>query len=87
MAGRLPRSVLDQLRAARADGEQVQLEAIRSPTLLIVANGLGDRHVADRMVYAARIPGTQVERVMGTHFLHTDAPEEVAGLIAGHLRG
>jgi pimeloyl-ACP methyl ester carboxylesterase len=85
VVSRLPGHVLDQLRAARGDGERVRLEGVRAPTLLLLAAGLGDQHMADRMVYAERIPGTRVERVMGTHFLHTDAPETVARLITGHL--
>jgi pimeloyl-ACP methyl ester carboxylesterase len=38
-----------------------------------------------RLAYAQRIPGTRVVEVRGTHFLHTDAPEEVAQLVAEHL--
>ena len=79
---RLPRAAMEQLRAARADGERVRYEDVAAPTLLILAAGLGERHMADRMTYAERIAGTRVERVVGTHFLHTDAPAEVATLTA-----
>lgn len=85
VAGRLPRAAMEQLRAARADGEGLRYEAVAAPTLLLLAASLGDQHMADRMTYAERIAGTRVERVPGTHFLHTDSPDLVAELIADHL--
>ncbi len=87
VVSRLPGAALEQLRAARADGEGLRYEDVAAPTLLILASGLGEQHMADRMTYAERIAGTRVERVMGTHFLHTDAPAEVAALIGEHLAG
>jgi pimeloyl-ACP methyl ester carboxylesterase len=87
VVGRLPRAAMEQLRAARADGEGIAYEDVAAPTLLILATGLGDRHMADRMEYAQRIPNTHVARVFGTHFLHTDAPAEVAALVVEHLAG
>lgn len=85
VAGRLPRAAMEQLRSARADGEDIAYQDVAAPTLLILASGLGEQHMADRLSYAERIPGTRVERVFGTHFLHTDAPAEVAALVVGHL--
>jgi pimeloyl-ACP methyl ester carboxylesterase len=87
VAGRLPRAAMEQLRAARADGERIAYEAVTAPTLLILASGLGEQHMADRLEYAQRIPDTRVARVLGTHFLHTDAPAEVAALVVEHLQG
>jgi pimeloyl-ACP methyl ester carboxylesterase len=84
VAGRLPQAAMQQLRAARADGHTIPYEDVRAPTLLLVATESTDR-MADRLVYADRIPGTRVETVEGTHFLHTDAPEEVARLVTEHL--
>jgi pimeloyl-ACP methyl ester carboxylesterase len=84
VVGRLPRTAMEQLRAARADGHSISYEAVRAPTLLLVATAVKER-MADRLVYAQRIPGTRVAEVDGTHFLHTDAPEEVARLAAEHL--
>jgi pimeloyl-ACP methyl ester carboxylesterase len=86
VAGRLPRSAMEQLRAARADGHAIAYEAVQAPTLLLVATGVEER-MADRLVYAQRIQGTRVAEVAGTHFLHTDAPEEVARLVTEHLAG
>jgi len=85
VAGRLPRVAMEQLRAARADGHSIPYESVRAPTLLLVATGVKDK-MAGRLVYAERIPGTRVEKVEGTHFLHTDAPQEVAAHIVQHLR-
>lgn len=87
VAGRLPRGAMEQLRAVRADGETIRYQDVSAPTLLIVATGLGEKHAADRLVYAERITGTRVARVFGTHFLHTDAPEDVAALVVDHLGG
>jgi pimeloyl-ACP methyl ester carboxylesterase len=84
VAGRLPRSAMEQLRAARADGHAITYEAVQAPTLLLLATGLPDK-MDGRLAYAQRIPGTRVVEVRGTHFLHTDAPEEVAQLVAEHL--
>jgi pimeloyl-ACP methyl ester carboxylesterase len=84
VAGRLPRAAMEQLRAARADGHTIPYEAVRAPTLLLVATGVEER-MADRLVYAERIAGTRVVEVAGTHFLHTDAPHEVARLVTEHL--
>ena len=84
VAGRLPRAAMEQLRAARADGHSIPYEAVRAPTLLLVATGLPDK-MDGRLAYARRIPGTRVAKVEGTHFLHTDAPDEVAQLVTEHL--
>jgi pimeloyl-ACP methyl ester carboxylesterase len=87
LVGRLPRTAVEQLRVTRAEFETVPFELIRAPTLLITASGLGEVHVTERLVYAARIPACRMVRLPGTHFLHTDAPDEVAALIAAHLSG
>jgi pimeloyl-ACP methyl ester carboxylesterase len=76
---------MEQLRGARADGHSIPYEAVRAPTLLLVATGVRER-MADRMTYAQRIPGTRVAEVEGTHFLHTDAPDDVAKLVIEHLQ-
>jgi pimeloyl-ACP methyl ester carboxylesterase len=86
VAGRLPQAAMQQLRAARADGHSVAYEAVVAPTLLLVATGVAEK-LAGRLAYAERIPGTRVEHVAGTHFLHTDAPETVARLVTEHLAG
>jgi pimeloyl-ACP methyl ester carboxylesterase len=84
VAGRLPQAAMEQLRAARADGHAVAYEAVVAPTLLLVATGVAEK-LAGRLAYAERIRGTRVERVAGTHFLHTDAPGEVSRLVTEHL--
>jgi pimeloyl-ACP methyl ester carboxylesterase len=84
VAGRLPQAAMEQLRAARADGHTIPYESVTAPTLLLVATDGGEK-MEDRLVYAQRIRDTRVVRVDGTHFLHTDAPEEVARLVTEHL--
>jgi pimeloyl-ACP methyl ester carboxylesterase len=84
VAGRLPRTAMEQLRAARADGHTIPYDAVTAPTLLLVATGVKEK-MADRLVYAELIPGTRVVEVAGTHFLHTDAPALVARLVTEHL--
>jgi pimeloyl-ACP methyl ester carboxylesterase len=84
VAGRLPRSAMEQLRAARADGHTIAYEAVTAPTLLLVATDASEQ-MEGRLAYAERIRGTRVVEVAGTHFLHTDAPDEVARLVTEHL--
>jgi pimeloyl-ACP methyl ester carboxylesterase len=37
------------------------------------------------MAYAERIPGVTVVRIDGSHFIHTDAPAELAAAIAAFV--
>jgi pimeloyl-ACP methyl ester carboxylesterase len=89
VVGKLPPSAVGQLQAARADGRTVAdaLAGITVPTLLIVGSRQREDRIAQRMAYAERISGAEVVRVAGTHFVHTDAPDEVAAAIAAFVGG
>jgi pimeloyl-ACP methyl ester carboxylesterase len=84
LVGKLPPEVVPQLRRAREGGEVVteSLGRIQAPTLLFVAQRQAAPRRADKLAYADRIPGVEVVRLDGSHFLHTDCPEEVATAIA-----
>jgi len=84
LVGKTPPEVVPQLQAAREDGEAVTAAVARIsvPTLLLVGARQADERIAHRLAYAERIPGLTVVRIDGSHFLHTDAPAEVAAAIA-----
>jgi pimeloyl-ACP methyl ester carboxylesterase len=84
LVGKLPPEVVPQLQAAREDGDAVAtaLGRISCPTLLLVGTRQPDERIAHRLAYGERIPGVTIVRIDGTHFLHTDAPAEVAAAIA-----
>jgi pimeloyl-ACP methyl ester carboxylesterase len=84
LVGRLPPAAVDQLRAAREDGDPVGslLGAIDCPVLLLVGTRQAAARVEDKLHYAEGICDVRVERIDATHFLHTDAPDRVAELIA-----
>jgi len=87
LVGKLPREIVPQLQAAREDGERVTeaLAGIAAPTLLLVGTRQTEGRIGHRLAYADRIPGVTVVRVAATHFVHTDAPGEVAEAIASFV--
>lgn len=87
LVGRLPLDVVEQLRAARESEDSVgpRLAAIRCPVLLLVATRQSAARRRDKHAYAAGVPNVTVEEIDGSHFLHTDAPDAVAGLIASFV--
>jgi pimeloyl-ACP methyl ester carboxylesterase len=84
LVGRLPVAAVEQLRAVREGEDAVgpRLAAVRCPVLLLVATRHSDARRRDKLAYADALPDVIVEEVDGSHFLHTDAPDVVAGLIA-----
>jgi pimeloyl-ACP methyl ester carboxylesterase len=89
LVGKLPRDAVPQLKAARADGQRVAhaLESITVPVLLIVGTRQAPDRIGHRMAYAERIPGIETNRIEGTHYVHTDAPADVADAIARFAAG
>ena len=86
LVGHLPRHAIDQLRrAAGEDPVGPRLNEIECPTLLLV----GARQSADRQVeklrYADGIPDCLIVRLPGSHFLHTDLPDQTAKEIANFI--
>lgn len=88
LRGKLPPEVVPLLRQARENGEVVTaaLRNISMPTLLLVAEHQSPARLADKLEYRERIPHAQVERLPGSHFLHTDVPDRVAAAIAAFIR-
>jgi pimeloyl-ACP methyl ester carboxylesterase len=84
LVGRLPDHVVDRLRAARETEDSVgpHLAKVTCPVLLLVAERQSADRRRDKTAYAAGLSNVRVVPVAGTHFLHTDAPDAVAGLIA-----
>lgn len=87
LVGKLPRSAVPRLRDARMGGDAVTaaIETITMPTLLLVAERQTPSRRADKLAYAERIRGATVQSIDGSHFLHTDAPDEVAAAIANFV--
>jgi pimeloyl-ACP methyl ester carboxylesterase len=87
LVGKLPPEVVPQLQAAREDGHLVTeaLGSISAPTLLLVGTRQSEERIGHRMAYGGRIPGVQVVRIPATHYIHTDAPAEVAEAIASFV--
>jgi pimeloyl-ACP methyl ester carboxylesterase len=84
LVGKLPRAAVGHLQEARRDPTEVTaaVAGIRQPTLLLVAERQSPARRADKLRYADVITGTVVRSIDGSHFLHTDAPAEVAAAIA-----
>jgi pimeloyl-ACP methyl ester carboxylesterase len=87
LTSKIPAGVVDELQRARTidaprDGILGQIEA---RTLVLVATRQSDARVADKLVYADSIRNAEMARIDGTHFLHTDCPEEVAERIVGFV--
>ena len=83
LVGKLPIDVVPLLRQAREGAEEVTeaLSRIAAPTLLVVSERQSPLRIADKLEYAKRIAGIVVERVDASHFVHTDAPDELAAVI------
>ena len=88
LVGKLPATVVPQLRRARDGGEVVTeaLAQITAPTLLLIAERQSHDRRADKLAYAERIRHARVVRLDGSHFLHTDLPEAVAGEIVAFVQ-
>ena len=89
LEGKLPTGAIDQLRQARAGGDDViaAVSGIAAPTLLLLATRQRESRIAGKRAYADRIAGTQTVMIEGTHYLQTDAPEETAAAIIDFLGG
>ena len=87
LTGKLPVAVVDELRKARTGGAEViaSLGTLATPTLLLVGTRQSTVKVAHRMEYAERLPNVSTVQLAGTHFLHTDLPDEVAAAIEGFV--
>ncbi len=89
LVGKLPREAVAHLQEARRDPTEVTaaVAGIRQPTLLLVAERQSPARRADKLRYADVIGGAIVRSIDGSHFLHTDAPAEVAAAIAAFVAG
>ena len=88
LVGKLPRGAVARLRDARADATVVT-EAIAGmavPTMVLVAERQSPARRADKLRYVERIPGATWRSIDGSHFLQTDAPDDVAAAIASVIR-
>jgi pimeloyl-ACP methyl ester carboxylesterase len=81
LVGKMPPSVLDELRAARAEDIRPLLSNIKVPTLLLVATKSNAKRQSQKLAYAEHIPHARVEYVEGSHHIHIEQPERVASLI------
>jgi pimeloyl-ACP methyl ester carboxylesterase len=88
LVGKLPRAAVAKLRAARTDGSDVvaAVSTLRMPTLLLVADRQPPERRAHKMRYGDLIPDVELVPIDGSHFIHTDAPAEVAARIADFVR-
>jgi len=79
--------VLEQLRAARADGNRVRdmVAAVTAPTLMFVSAKASPDRQAQKLEYAQLIPDIRVEKVDATHAIHQDEPDLVATMILEFL--
>ena len=87
LMSKMPAPVVDELQRARTidaphDGILGQIEA---PTLVLVATRQSEARIADKLIYVEAIRKAEMARIDGTHFLHTDCPEEVAERIVAFL--
>jgi pimeloyl-ACP methyl ester carboxylesterase len=87
LTGKLPKPVVERLRAARTGGEDVTaaIGRLATPTLLLVATRQAPDRMANKMAYAERLPDVTTVQLDGSHFLHTDVPEAVATAIEEFL--
>jgi pimeloyl-ACP methyl ester carboxylesterase len=87
LEGKLPGTAIDQLREARAGGDDIvaAVRGITAPTLLLLATRQRESRIAGKRAYAEQIPGTTVVMIEGTHYLQTDAPAETAAAIVDFL--
>jgi pimeloyl-ACP methyl ester carboxylesterase len=88
LVGKLPRSVVARLRAARTDGSDVvaAVAGLRTPTLLLVADRQPPERRAHKLRYGELIRDVEMVAIDGSHFIHTDAPADVAALIADFVQ-
>lgn len=86
LVGKMPAFVLDQLRAVRENTDiGASLANIKVPVLLLVATKSNEKRQQQKLAYAKHLPHARVEFVEGTHHIHIEQPEHVAGLIAETL--
>jgi pimeloyl-ACP methyl ester carboxylesterase len=87
LVGKLPRSVLAQLRAVRLDTDEVgpYLPRVSAPTLLLVASTSDASRQAEKLAYRDGIPGTQVRFFPTSHYMHIDAPDDIAAVVGDFL--
>ncbi|MDQ7908911.1 alpha/beta hydrolase [Phytohabitans sp. ZYX-F-186] len=87
LVGKLPREVLAQLRAARVDSDEVgpYLANVTAPTLLLVASTSDERRQGEKLAYGSGIPGTEVRFFHTSHYMHVDAPDDIAATVGDFL--
>jgi pimeloyl-ACP methyl ester carboxylesterase len=88
LRGKLPPSVVPQLRVAREGGSIVtdSLHMATMPVLLLVAEHQSAARIGDKLEYAERMSHARVVRLPGSHFLHTDVPDAVSAAILDFVR-
>ena len=83
LIGHLPPAAVEQLRRREGDDPVgPRLADIRCPTLLLVGTRQSVERQQDKLRYANGIADCRIVRLPGSHFLHTDLPEETAAQIA-----
>jgi pimeloyl-ACP methyl ester carboxylesterase len=83
LVGHLPAHAIDDLRR-RAGDDPVgpRLHEIKCPTLLLIGTRQSADRQQDKLRYAEAIPDCSIVRLQGSHFLHTDLPDQTASEIA-----
>ncbi|MFC0527528.1 alpha/beta fold hydrolase [Phytohabitans kaempferiae] len=87
LVGKLPREVLAQLRAVRLDSDEVgpYLPQVTAPTLLLVASTSDERRQGEKLAYGEGIDGAEVRFFPTSHYMHVDAPDDIAGTVGEFL--
>ena len=86
LLGHAPRQTIDQLRRPVGDDPVgPRLREIKCPTLLLVGTRQSVERQQEKLRYAEGIPNCQVVKLSGTHFLHTELPDETARAIADFI--
>lgn len=85
VVGKVPGYVIDQLRSARLeDIVGPYLKYVSVPALVCIAKK-SDRSEADKLAYVNGIRQSQVARFDTTHYMHHDAPDEVANCVGDFI--
>lgn len=87
LVGKMSPSVLAQLRAVRLGGDEVgpYLSRVTAPTLLLVASTSDARRQGEKLAYRDGIREAVVRFFPTSHYMHQDAPDDIATTVADFL--
>lgn len=93
LVGKMPRRVLDQLRAVRLNDDLVgpYLADVKAPTLLLVSSQSNEMRQGEKLAYARGltghkgIPDVEVQLFDTSHYMHQDKPDEIASSVGSFL--